>query len=134
MARILNRDEVNRFQELQEYFAVGATAKRLDDFAKWVFSTVTLVATLGTGCAMFSNQSLRAEAKVVLDIAMVLVGLSLGCAVMVLAPAFPQINLGYFSVGGTGASAGGVWGFILFMRASMVELCRLLVLANSAFD
>ncbi len=94
MARILNPDEVKRFQELQEYFAVAATAKRLDDFAKWIFSTVTLVATLGTGFAMFSNQSLRAEAKVAFGIAMVLIGLSLGCAVMMLAQAFPQIKPG----------------------------------------
>jgi hypothetical protein len=94
MSRVLNPDEVTRLQELQEYFAVAATAKRLDDFAKWVFSAVTLVATLGTGFAMFSNQSLRPEAKVMFGIAMVLVGLSLGCAVMMLAPAFPQIKLG----------------------------------------
>jgi hypothetical protein len=94
MARILNPDEVKRFQELQEYFAVAATAKRLDDFAKWIFSAVTLVATLGTGFAMFSNQSLRPGAKVMFGIAMVLVGVSLGCAVMMLAPAFPQIKLG----------------------------------------
>jgi len=94
MARVLNPDEVKRFQELQEYFSVAATAKRLDDFAKWIFSTVTLVATLGTGFAMFNNQSLRSEAKVLFGIAMVLVGLSLGCAVMMLAPAFPQIKLG----------------------------------------
>lgn len=94
MTRVMNPDEVKRFQELQEYFAVAATAKRLDDFAKWIFSSVTLVATLGTGFAMFSNQSLRSEGKVMFGIAMVLVGLSLGCALMMLAPAFPQIKLG----------------------------------------
>jgi hypothetical protein len=93
MARILNPDEVKRFQELQEYFAVAATAKRLDDFAKWIFSSVTVVATLGTGFAMFNNQSLHPEAKVMFGFAMVLVGLSLGCAVMMLAPAFPLIKL-----------------------------------------
>ncbi len=94
MGGILNPDEVKRFQSLQDYFDVATTAKRLDDYGKWIFSTVTLVAALATGFTFFTSQSFQTPAKIVYGVAMLFVGLSLGCSVMMLSPAFPKLKLG----------------------------------------
>lgn len=94
MVGILNPDEVKRFQSLQDYFDVATTAKRLDDYGKWIFSTVTLVAALATGFTFFTSQSFQTPAKIVYGVAMLFVGLSLGCSVMMLSPAFPKLKLG----------------------------------------
>jgi hypothetical protein len=92
MSRILGPDEVTRLQALQAFFAPDATAKRVEDFGKWVFSAVATVGTLGTGFAVFGSSSLNDRSRLVYAVAMLFVGISLACAVMVLTPAFLKIN------------------------------------------
>ena len=93
MSRILGPDELKRFQALQDFFAVDPTAKRIEDFGKWVFTAVATVATLGTGYSLYGYQTLTDTAKLVYAVAMICVGLSLACAVKVLTPEFLKINL-----------------------------------------
>jgi len=94
MSRILNPDEVKRFLSLQEYFSVDQTAKRLEDFGKWIFTAVTTVATLATGFSLSKAAEFTFAAKVDYAIAMVFVGLSLASAVAILTPGFTVLKLG----------------------------------------
>ncbi|HEY0759816.1 MAG TPA: hypothetical protein VGD59_11220 [Acidisarcina sp.] len=94
MPGVLSPDELKRYTDLQDYFNVPSSARRLDDYAKWIFTAVTLVATLATGFALFGAQTLSPAGRVAYGVAMLFVGLSLGCAVMILTPAFPTLRLG----------------------------------------
>lgn len=94
MPRLLNPDEKARFGELQAYFNVSSTASRLDEFAKWIFTAITLITTVSTGAAAFTFQTLKPQSKIFFGISFVFQGLSLAFAVMILMPKFPRIWLG----------------------------------------
>jgi hypothetical protein len=90
--RPLSPAEQQKLSDLQALFSPADALKRVDDFAKWIFTSIAVVGTLG---AAFSNSAfgtLMGEGKVVFGIAILLVGASLFASTLALEPEWVHAN------------------------------------------
>jgi len=79
--------------EMQGLFKPADSIKRVDDFAKWVFASIAVVGTLGTGLTTITIGTLPGPGKFILAIAIFLVGLSLLSATFAIEPQWVDVNL-----------------------------------------
>jgi len=84
--------EIEQMVELQKIFKPEAGMKRLEDFAKWLFGSTTIIATLGTGFSWITIANLNNTGKFFFGLALILVGISLALAALSLAPFWVTIN------------------------------------------
>jgi hypothetical protein len=90
--RPLSPAEQQQLSDLQALFRPADAMKRLDDFAKWIFTSIAVVGTLG---AAFSNSafgSLAGWGKVLFGLAILLVGVSLFASTLALEPKWVHAN------------------------------------------
>lgn len=90
--RPLSEDEVELFKKQRELSLPSARVLALDDFAKWMFTVVTLVGTLGAAFSNSSFQKLSSAALLVFSVAIGLSGLSLALAVILRAIEPSDVN------------------------------------------
>jgi hypothetical protein len=92
LPRPLSDAEVKQLQALQALFDPAASLKRIDDFSKWIFASISVIGTLG---AAFSNSALSSLApcgKTMFAIAVLLTGVSLFAATLAIEPTWVHAN------------------------------------------
>jgi hypothetical protein len=80
-ARPLSPDEIEILKKYRDLSMPAAQLAGLDDFAKWLFSSISVIGTLAAGFSTVAIKSFSTQSAVVFFIAISLTGLSLFLAV-----------------------------------------------------
>jgi len=92
VGRPLSAAEQQQLTDLQALFKPADALKRVDDFAKWVFTSIAVVGTLGAGFSNSAFGTLTASGKILFGIAMLLLGASLFASTLALEPEWVHAN------------------------------------------
>jgi hypothetical protein len=92
IGRPLSPVEQQQQADLQALFKPADALKRVDDFAKWIFTSIAVVGTLGAGFSNSAFATLTSTGRIVLAIAILLVGVSLFAATLALEPRWVHAN------------------------------------------
>jgi hypothetical protein len=79
--RVLSADEVELLKKYRDLSMPAARLAGLDDFAKWLFSSITVIGTLAAGFSTVAIKTFDARSATVFFVAIFLTGLSLFLAV-----------------------------------------------------
>jgi hypothetical protein len=92
LPRPLSDAEVKQLQALQALFDPAASLKRVDDFSKWIFASISVIGTLGAAFSNSAFSSLAPCGKYVFAVAVLLTGVSLFAATMAIEPSWVHAN------------------------------------------
>src|SRR5262245_34466681 len=92
--RVMPPDEIDLFKKQRDLSLPAARITLLDEFAKWMFTVVAFVGTLGAAFSNTSFQKLSGFGLIMFSIAISLSGTSLAVAVVLrtIEPANPNWN------------------------------------------
>ena len=93
VGRPVSDEELKQLADLQAIFKPAEALNRVDEFAKWIFSSVAVVGTLGVGFSAFAFPKLVGAGQVFMALAILLTGISLFSSVLALRPQWIPANL-----------------------------------------
>jgi hypothetical protein len=79
-------EERKRMEELNKYFSGLDLIRSYEDFAKWIFGSTAIIASLGAGLSNAAFANLSGCGTILFALAIFSVGVSLACAVLSLTP------------------------------------------------
>lgn len=85
-------EEIAELKSLQEVFNLSNSTKKIETYSKWLFATTTIIASLGAGLADSSARNLTGYGNLSFSVALIVLGISLGCAALSLAPTWHEIS------------------------------------------
>jgi len=89
---LLSTDEDTEFKSLTNHFSIDIANKRIDTFAKWLFTTTTAVGAFAI--TLFNSEMIKIDenGKFVFGLGIAVIALSLAFAAMCLSPVWVEIN------------------------------------------
>ena len=84
--------DLQQLEQLRSTFDPARAMDRVESFAKWIFGSTAVVASLASGLSNAAFSSLHTSGKLVLGLAIFLLGLSLAFAARALAPQWVPIS------------------------------------------
>jgi hypothetical protein len=88
----MSQNDISLQDQYRNFVAPSASLTRLDDFGKWLFTSVTVVSLLGAGLSSTAAQKLEYLGKYTFGLAIILLGMSLACAALASAPRVHPYN------------------------------------------